>query len=87
MNPDPQGDIHLHRHRNRLDPDALRAMYIYQHTCFFLDWSKLLTRFCPNLRKTAGSEGKKRKNVAKCFGLFQRKMHKKGLPGVWEAKF
>ena len=31
-------------------------------------------------------EGKKRKNVAKCFGLFQRKMHKKGLPGVWEAK-
>ena len=31
-------------------------------------------------------EGKKRKNVAKCFGLFQRKVHKKGLPGVWEAK-
>ena len=31
-------------------------------------------------------EGKKRKNVANCFGLFQRKMHKKGLPEVWEAK-
>ncbi len=42
-------------------------------------------RFCPNLRKSSGSEGKKRKYVAKCFGLFQRKVHKKGLPGVWEA--
>ena len=34
MNPDPQGDIHFHRHRNRLDPDALRSMYIYQHISF-----------------------------------------------------
>ena len=31
-------------------------------------------------------EGKKRKNVVKSFGLFQRKVHKKGLPEPWEAK-
>ena len=42
--------------------------------------------FCPNVGKSFRREGKKRKNVANCFGLFQRKMHKKGLPGVWEAK-
>ena len=34
MDPDTQGDVHLHRHRNRLDPDALRSMYIYQHDDF-----------------------------------------------------
>ena len=34
----------------------------------------------PNLRKSSGTGGKKRKNVAKCFGLFQRKVHKKASP-------
>ena len=34
MDSDPQGDIHLDRHRDRLDPDALRSMYIYQHIPF-----------------------------------------------------
>ena len=41
--------------------------------------------FCPNVGKSFRREGKKRKNVVKSFGLFQRKVHKKGLPEVWEA--
>ena len=41
--------------------------------------------FCPNLQITPGNGGKKRKNVAKCFGLFQRKVQKRplGEPRGW----
>ena len=53
---DAQRDVHLHRHRNRFDPDAFCSMYIDQHV-----------RFCPKLRKSVQAEGKKQKNVVKFF--------------------
>ena len=57
---DAEGDFHFHHDRDRFDSDALRSVYIDQHI-----------RFSPNLRKKRAGEGKKRKNVAKCFRLFQ----------------
>ena len=44
MDPDSQGDIHLHRHRNRLDPDALRSMYIYQHIPFLSEPTEIFPK-------------------------------------------
>ena len=61
MDPDPERDIHLHRDRNRLDPDTFRSVYIYQHT-----------HFCPKMGIPLRIGDLKRKNVAESFSVVSK---------------